>query len=233
MTLLERTQTIASLLKKRQERDVRNGVATRLFDRTRKLQEHLTTLETARARADALRAAGRTSRSWAAFSPAPLAAYYAPGTPPVTVETEAKDAWESFILALGGHVKGAITAVSQDIIAAKSDALQCTSLAELDDFAGDPGAADEARRLRVDLVALQQASWERLSPEELKNLLAKADRLCVSVKRLRENGASEELRRFLQQAARPEGASLDAFSEPVRAELATRGLLARVRLVIK
>jgi len=52
------------------------------------------------------------------------------------------------------------------------------------------------------------------------------------VTRLRESGASENLRAFLAQA-RNDGAPLDVLTDTLRKELEERKLLGRLRLVLK
>jgi hypothetical protein len=231
MTLLERAQALELRAKRQREFEAREVVAETIRARTKNLVGHLRRIEGARARVTALDDAGRERSPWLA---PPVAALhvYAQGGAGVSVASTRQPEWESFVLALGNFAERVEKLVGQDVRRAKRIALEGISTEDLRGFFEDPSTESQARRLLDTFESLDQSNWDGLSGPELLRTLKLAAAFRADVVRLRETGASEELRRFLA-LARGGGAELGALTDPLRAELETRKLLGRLRVVLK
>lgn len=233
MTLLQRTQALEAKAKRQREQQVREEVAKSVRARTSSLEKSLVKLGTARLRAEALQSANHVRSSWPNPPLQAFAAYDPAATSPVSVESARQAEWDHFAPAFDTYVKKVEKVVEQDIKRAKKSALDGISADEIRDYQGDPSAEQQAVRLLDTLQSLTQRNWETLTEPELLGVLQRASAFREDVTRLRENGASQELRAFLARAARKDGAALDELTEALRAELKSRKLLARLRLVLR
>lgn len=232
MTLLERTQSLTARAKQRREQEAREEVAKAVRARTKNLEKLLEQLEAAFARAEALDRARQPRSPWPAPPVATFSAYDQGGKAPISVESTRQSEWEKFVLALGKFVKKAEEAVAQDVKRAKQAALEGISPEDLRGYVDDPSTEAQAQVLLETFGALRNKPWEALSGAELAAILQQASDFRDSFVRLRETGASESLRQFLARA-RKDGAPLAALTDELRAELAARKLLDRLRLILR
>ncbi|MDI1450820.1 hypothetical protein [Polyangium sp. 6x1] len=232
MTLLERTQSLAARAKQRREQEKREEVAKKVRARTRNLEHLLEQLDAARERAASLDGAGHARTSWPAPPISAFDAYDPKGGTSITIEADRQNEWEKFVLLLGKFVKKADEAVAQDVKQAKQNALEGISPEDLRSYLDDPSTERLAQDLLKSLESLRARRWEALSGAELGAALHEAATLRENVVRLRETGASEELLKFLA-LARKDGAHVDALTNTLRAELASRKLIDRLRLVLR
>lgn len=232
MTLLARTQALEAKAKRRREQDTRGEVAKAVRLRTANLEKALAKLDTAHSRAEALENAGHVRSSWPAPPVQALAGYDPAGASPISVESTRQDEWEKFTLSLSTFLKKVEKVVEQDIKHARETALDGISTEELRGYQDDPSTEEQAKQLFTTLQAISQRSWETLSGPQLSEVLQQARAFRDDVTRLRESGASENLRTFLAQA-RKDGAHLDVLTDQLLKELEERKLLGRLRLVLR
>lgn len=232
MTLLERTRTLEANAKRQREQAMREEVAAEVRARTSNLEKLLTRLVTARSRAEALRSTNHVRSPWPAPPVQAFAAYDPAATSPVSVESTRRDEWQKLVLTLDAHIKKVEKLVEQDIKRAKREALSGISAEEILGYQLDPSTEGQAKQLLATHQSLTQRNWETLSGSDILDVLRRAGTFREDVTRLRESGASEELRAFLAQA-REGRAPLDALTDALRAELSRRKLLGRLCLVLK
>ncbi len=232
MTLLARTQALEAKAKRRREQDIRGEVAKTVRLRTANLEKALAKLETAHSRAEALGNAGHVRSSWPAPLVQALAGYDPEGASPISVESTRQAEWEKFTLSLGTFLKKVEKAIEQDIKRAREISLDGISTEEIRGYQDDPSTEEQAKKLLTRLEGLVQQTWEALSGPQLREVLQQARTFRDDVTRLRESGASENLRTFLAQAKK-DGAPLDVLTDQLRKELEERKLLGRLRLVLR